>query len=722
MALAGSLPETDPIAAEFSVPQMAAPQPFDFTIGLAKGDRETFARQYGVEIERALQARRSGGMMSSHAQWVGDANPATQATRIEAAGARSVIKSWEQEIQDNWSRYDMQPPDRELPFEGAANYRTGLTRLMTDAILARIMAGVATIRPIFRAEAQEGTFQDIEQAGDVESFLDWSLENEVDFVPWLDDALIQAGVEGAAIGYLTWQTEREHRLVEIVEPSDEPISTDGGTVMKHTTVSRIKEVDEVVEAHPHLDLIPLTDFLVGDPRRKRLRDQPWMGHRSTLYRAELVQLKGQPGSGYFDDEIDDLITGAGNQTTAPSTRDADRGVDQRTGVNTTNQTSQLRMLDKFEVWTLIAWYDWDLDGKPERVVAEIAMPQKRLIRLIKYPYLHNRPFYIPIVLKPRPNSFYPYSLVGDMRMDQDELDALSNQRTDATAIAIASLFMFLYDEQAGFDPGRVKFALGESIKVDGDINHVQVMAKAFKGVQVPGMEIINYILDMARQKSGIHTQQTGGMESKRTTAFEVGAVIQEGNVQFKRMIERVSVALSEIAYQIIALYQQHADRSQPKVFKVLNAAKNPFRTIDVGELAGRWNYRVHGMAIAGQRDLDTRKAFEFLDLGAKHPWIAELVAMDPRRKYAAVRTFLDKIGWPVEETIGREDQFRMLPLIGPGGPGAGPTVDPRVEQMAQKLLAQKGGSPTNGGGSPTSAGPESPGEAGAAAVAEGTGL
>lgn len=709
----------------FDAPQTNPPEQFSFAIGLEQADREKFAKEYGNEIERALQARRSG--FASSYQWIGDADTATKATRVTDPG-RPQLKSWEDEIQDNWARYEMLPPDRMLPFDGAANYRTPLTKWIVDSILARIIAGLATVRPVFRVEAAQSV-DDMARGGRVEEFLDYSLEHELDFVPWLDSALQSAAVEGAAIGYLTWQNKVEHRLVEelqermevVKDPAtDQPMPDGlGGFVQKRVQEVKIVEREDVVESRPNLDLIPFVDFLVADPRRRRLSDQPWMGHRTRLYRAELVQLKGQEG--YFDEEIQNLLDGAGNVSTGPSTDKVEQGVEQRTGVATgSTATPSMKMLDTFDIWPIIAWYDWDQDGKPERVVAEIAMPQKRLIRLIKFPYLHNRPFYIPIMLLPRSNSFMPRALVGDLKMTQDELDAMTNQRSDATAIAIACLFMFLYDDQAGFDPSKVRIGLGESIKVSGDINHIQSLAKAFRGVQVPGMDVVNYLLEMARQLSGIHEMQTGGTDSKRATAFEIGAVIQEGNVKFRRMIERVAIAMAEIAYQVIALYQQHANRVDPKVYKVLNDPENPFRTLEPGELAGRWNYRVHGMAIASQRDLDARKAMEMLQIVEQSTVLQEFLRVDPRRRYHLARVFLDKLGWPVEDIIGKEEQIPQVmgaQAAQAQQERAGRQVPPEVERMVQEMMGRGGA-----GEAPPQQPQSEAGQAGAEAVQEGTGL
>lgn len=666
---------------EIVVPQMEAPQQFDFKIPLQQADLDLVGQKYSMEIERALQARRSGA--AQNFQIIGNVAEAATTAQVVANPRRPSFKSWEDEIQDLWNRYEMVPPDRDLPFDGAANYRTPLTKWMVDAVLARLMAGLATVRPIWRVEAREPAF--INGAGKIEEFLDYVAEEEVNFTEWLDLALIQAGVEGAGIAYVTWITASEHQLIEEVTHVEEAITDEFGAQIgiKKTARSAIVEHDTVIESRPNVDLIPMMDFLVADPRRKHLKDQPWMGHRARLYRAEIAALKGHEG--YFNDQIDKALGGGGYQPGSSSTQKADEGVDARTGIKTVNDFSQMKMLDPFDVWSLTAWYDWDLDGKPERVVLEIVMPSRILIRMIKFPYLHGRPFYVPLVLLPRPHSFYPRSLVGDLRMTQDETDAMHNHRTDATSIAISSLFMFLYDEQAGYDPSRQRISLGESIKIDGDINHIQVLAKSFRGITVPGMDIEQLLIDFGKFLTGIHEMQTGGTNEKRTTAFEVGAVIQEGNVKFRRMIERASEAMAEIAYQIIALYQQHANRSLPKMYKVLNETNSPFREIESGEMFGRWKYRVHGVALAHQRDMDVKKAMDVTQLVSTNPIFAELVMNNPRRKYHVAKTLLDKIGAPVVDIIGTEaEAMSSVPPM----PGGGPTIDPEVEKKVHELQAK----------------------------------
>lgn len=700
-----------PAPVQINVPQETAPQAPSFAIPLEQADRETFAKAYADEIDRALINRRS---VTGSSRFIVSAD-GTKMTEIQGIAAPAVY-TFEDEIRENWDRYELVPPARTPPFDGAANYRTPLTKWSIDSSLSRIAAGTTGTRPIIRVESRPGgdpaiAEMETSKAQKIERFLDYVFEHEINFDEWLDDALLNAGVEGTAIGYLTWDEKREHRLAEIIKDIQTPIVDEEGIAgppgsiigIKNTQVSELEERDEVVFQGPRLDLVSLVDFLVADPRRKSLEEQPWVGHRVRLFYPELEALKGKEG--YFDIEIDEILKGRGNQYTEGSKSPVEMGVEQRTGTMTVD--SNLRMLDWYEVWSLIAWYDWDRDGKPEKVVAEIAMPQRRLIRMIKFPLLHGHVNYIPIRLLPRSNSFYGRALASDLRMTQDEVDAMHNQRTDATSVAIASLFMFLYDEQAGFDPARVRLGLGESIRLEGDINHVKVLADAFRGVNVPGMDIENMLLGFAERLSGISEPQTGKPVEKRATAFEIGAVIQEGNVRFRRMIERVALSIAELTYQIVGLYQQHGHRLEEKFFRVLNDPDSPF-VASPTDLAGRWDYRVHGAALASNMDIDARKAMEMLGMAEQSAILQEFIKQDPVRAWTLAKTVIDRIGWPnAEQIIGtKEDAIKLAQMLkqqppatepeeaeagakpSPSGGGGGPAQ--QVEAVVQQMLAGGG--------------------------------
>ena len=663
-----------PQEATFEVPQAAPPQAPVFAIGLEPSDRETLAHAYAQEILRSLQLRRLG---------------------------TSASKGLEQDLQEYWDRYELVPPTRDLPFEGAANYRVPLTKWVIDSIYGRVFAGLAAVRPYFRVEPTEPG--EAERAARVEEFLDFSAEHELNYAEWLDDALLNAAVEGTAIGHLMWDQLSEHRLAEQVDQIQEPVFDEGGEaltdgyglpILKGSPRSQIVEREDVVFEGPRLSLVPLLDFLVADWRRKNLSEQPWMGHRARLYAPELEAL--QDKEGYFADEIDQILQSMGNQATESTVTVQQEGLETRTGVVESSQPSTLKMLQWYEVWTLIGWYDWDKDGKPERVLMEIAMPSRRLIRLIKYPYLHNRPNYIVLRILPRSGHFLGRSIAADMKMTQDELDAMHNQRTDATAIAIAALFTFIYSDQVSIDLERDKIQLGRPIRIEGDINQFQSLARAFRGVTPPGSDLEQQLLTFAERLSGISDPQAGRPAQGRKTAFEIGAVIQEGNVRFKRYIERCEVALVELAYQVIGLYQQHASRVLPKVINVLNDQKNPFREVEPGEIAGRFNFRAHGAAIASNMDLDAKKAIDLLELADKSSLLNALIMKSPTRAYALAKVVLDKLGGgdiPVEAIIGTEQEAQALAQQAPPEQPGGPEVNPDVEKMVQGMLGGGGGQP-----------------------------
>ena len=658
-----------PAPISFDAPQSAPPEQPVFAIVLEQSDREDLARAYSNEIERSLRVRRLGSTAS---------------------------KGLEQDLQDYWERYELIPPDRELPFEGAANYRVPLTKWVIDSIHGRAYAGLSSVRPTYKVEPMEP--DDSAHAARIEEFLDYVFEQELNYAEWLDDALLNGLVEGTAVGVLNWDVKTEHRLQEDIQEIQEPVPDESGQpmldpygqpIMKRTTKSRIVEREDVSYEGPRLDLVPLLDFLVADWRRKNLAEQPWMGHRTRLYAPELSALRGQEG--YIDEEIDAVLSSTGNQATESVLTAQQAGEEKRTGVVESSQPSSLKMLQWYEIWSLLGWYDWDRDGQPERVVMEIAMPQRRLIRLIKYPYLHNRPNYIVLRILPRTSHFLGRSLAADMRMTQDETDATHNQRTDATAVSIAALFTFLVGEGASLDLERDKIQLGRPIKVEGDVNQIQSLARAFRGVQVPGAELENLLLSFAERLSGISDAQTGRTTTSRTTAFEIGAVIQEGNVRFKRYIERCEVALKELAYQVIGLYQQHADRAMPKVVKVLNDPDNPFRTVEANEIAGRFNYRVHGAAIASNQDLDARKMLELLELVEKSAVLQAFIKINPLNGWNLAKMVLDKLGSgdiPVTDIIGTKEelqaylQAQAAKEAGRPEPGGS---DPRVEQTVQSI-------------------------------------
>ncbi|MDR7534554.1 MAG: hypothetical protein QN162_14630 [Armatimonadota bacterium] len=659
------------IESESFAPPLQGP----YALTLSDAERERLGSYYGDELLRALEERRTGAARSF--QWEGDA---TTARRFEATGGETLgrTKGFEADLQEWWARYEGLPPVRELPFEGAANFRVPLSKWAVDAIHARLVAGLTTVRPYSRVEPLEP--EETQAAADLEEFLDWCKEHELGFELFLDDYLLNAAVEGTAVAYLTWERRERHRLAqETVDQFDETGEFDqitGQPILKRTRVPVLVDQPDVVEEGPRLDLIPLVDFLVADWRRKRLDEQPWVAHRTRLYAHELRALREQDG--YFADAIDELLQGGGSQYTEGTKPPHVASLEERTGI--AEQLSPRADRRWWEIWVITAWYDSDADGKPERVIFEVAMPQRRLIRALKFPYIHGQPPYILCSLIPRPNHVLGRSLVGDLRMVQDEIDAIHNMRTDAVTVAIGSLFTFIHDEMV--DPGldRRRISLGEPMRVEGDINHLQILAKSFRGVNPPGMDIEQMLLGFAERISGISDPQAGRPTEGRKTAFEIGAVIQEGNVRFRQMIRRVAAALAELDYQLVGLYQQYSARVGERIMRVLRRNTDIFQGVD----SGRFRFRIHGAAIASNQDIDAKRALELLQLAEQSGIIQFFVKQDPRRMYHLAKTVLDKAGRgdvPTEAIIGSEAELmafmqRMAMMqqmqVAVGSPPGGP--------------------------------------------------
>lgn len=406
--------------------------------------------------------------------------------------------------------------DREPAFEGGSNTRIPVARIMTDALLFRLVQSHFGVEPYIRINPTSGTHL-IDQAK--------ALETSLDYVNKLSKLLVcgyltikDALITGTGICKTVW--DQEWKLVR-----------DG---KKRKYVLRYN--------CPKPVHIPTEDFIIYPEVNTNIDDADIVGHKfykrwdalqrgiaTGIYREEWVaELEGQSGASENLNQ---------DQNAVPPTKDT--GIDWKD--------------NPFELYELIVSYDLDEDGLNEDYLVTFDRVNKKLIRFMEYPIAFGERWYHAYVPCPVSNSFYGESIVGLLDPLDEEITTLHNQRIDNTTLVNMPMFTCVVGSPAMKDKEKAYPGKIWPVTEDGELKPL---------VQIPPLRD-NYLQDeqrlfeYAKYLSGQSEINLGGLAtSTGRTAYEIEASLAEGSIRIRLQVVLGVEWLRRIAWQEIGLIKQ----------------------------------------------------------------------------------------------------------------------------------------------------------------------
>ncbi len=444
-----------------------------------------------------------------------------------------------QNLEDNvveWERlYEARPktPRKSIPWDGASNLVVPVVGTAVDAVFARIIEAVFGSQKVWAATALSPKWAQIDDP--LERWLNWVASSVLNMPKVCQRWFMGLTKTGTGVAKLEWVTRKRNVTYK-----------DGSGAM----------FKEQITTHngPELRPIPLPDFVYSNDaiHTQDLQTCQWVAERQ-LYTSKL--LKEMETSQIFKDV--EKLTGKERATLTPLEREAQ-----------TNTGIEVITPNDFEIWEVWGSFDVDGDGIPEEIVINFHLETRTVLRAVFNYYRHQeRPYHL-IRFMPRDNSLLGLGIAQMLAPIQEEISTIHNQRIDNATLSNTAVFKARKNSAAAISP--LDIYPGAIIKVDepDDIEPMQIGA--------PHVTLLQEELNsnsIGEKRTGV-SDYTVGRESaaigSNATATSTLALIQEGNKRFKLTISEIRRALTNIAHQIIMLYQQFA-QDQTVMYELFSA-------------------------------------------------------------------------------------------------------------------------------------------------------
>lgn len=569
-------------------------------------------------------------------------------------------------------QYECIPPARDPdigPWEDSADVHTVTTRAHLNTVHARAIHVINGVSPFMKLQAFRRDEQEV--ARDLEDYLDYILTYQVNWPVVMDEAVHVALRDGTAILKPYWK--KETRATKVPRTVDEDFLSemeatpeldeqgsptgrhalpDNTMVTEGDTVHVIHE--ETVADHPAIKVIPLENFVMYPAESLSVDDAALVADR--IYKT-LDDLKRGARDGFYDKQAVDYLLESPPSAVLRGGRqgqDDERLVEE--GIQP--QSTDIYNHGLIELWEGVVRFDADGDGYEEDVCF-LFEPQRRVfLRAQIWPYWFAERNYIPMRPFPRFGRFYGYAIPEILESIQLQDNAVTNQGLDAGTLALSPIIK--QKRTSRTDLSATKLQLGK-------IHFVDAMDDfAIEGFAPPRqdnfMDMQN-IRAMAERLTGASDATMGVQPSKSRTLGETETLLQEGNLNFDVMIQRLQMGTNQpLAQIVLALARQFMPGDQ----EILIAGKPlpDFKLITREMLRAKIGITAHANTLNTNRDLEMQGAEKLVMLSERSPFMQA----DPVRLWSVQARFLDAYGIKDYETyLGtKEDAEKMKDQ--PAGP------------------------------------------------------
>jgi hypothetical protein len=159
--------------------------------------------------------------------------------------------------------------------------------------------------------------------------------------------------------------------------------------------------------------------------------------------------------------------------------------------------------------------------------------------------------------------------------------------------------------------------------------------------------------EMAERVTGASDYSQGQSPSKSRTLGEIQAVLQEGNLKFDVVIQRLQAANNELGQMVLGLNRQFLDAETEYQITRAEGEDPVFATVDKRDLARRVGLRAHGNTLNSNAELELATSEKLYLMSERNPLMADKIT----RIYAVTKNYLEKMGIRhVVPYIGTEEE------------------------------------------------------------------
>jgi len=191
--------------------------------------------------------------------------------------------------------------------------------------------------------------------------------------------------------------------------------------------------------------------------------------------------------------------------------------------------------------------------KNERVIVTVALEAELVIRKIlqRDANMNNQSVLKRQRLFPEEGRSFGTGIHGKMKAIQEGASGVFNRMMNVADVVL--LPWYFYEENAGVQ-GRQEVKPGEGVKVE-DISKIKF--PEFKVNPGQYIEFLRTFFDLWERVMSISEPQIGKQKSEKTTATEIMAVIQEGNIKHNYQAETFKEEFLSIIRTMYDLYYQY---------------------------------------------------------------------------------------------------------------------------------------------------------------------
>ena len=633
-------------------------------------------------------------------------------------------RGWE-EAWDSYEDYYFGEAKETRP-AGLSNLHVPLVQEIVDAADAVMEQVFFTAQPWLQVMPRER--MDVSVMKRREQFLQYGLDVEMHAKERLDPVRWEAAVLGTGVVHLRYLKEmdrlRDQEVYDGLKPDEvnrflqryPAAQRDYPGAYRKLRAGKIVrlnvEFNEARHDAPYVEYVPLRDWLVRDTAEwDALHREQFVGHR---FHLRWDELQAWEEDGYYDDV--DRVKFRRNRETG----DLDEVNDY------TDKTHEI-------ITGTVRWRRRGAD-RERRYLVDFHRESRAILRILRYPYWHNRVNYIPFYYQRNRKYIYGISLVQKIEYQQLEADAIHSLAIDSVSFAALPMFKARTGMEQTFNPLRDGMYPGKvyySANPDSDIQQLTVTASGSLPVLMQLEELTRRHAELA---SGM-TQSLSGLESAadpNAPASKTLQLIQQAMMRIGRYMATFGSSLVELGFQTLELYYQFSPKG--KIFRVMGDQGIPvFPQITRQELRLRADLYPHGTTSALNPEKEKRDNLEALGLLLKEPTIAQ----SPLKRWAAWEMLFDSLGsgWAQKkhtfmpsaeelDMLRKKEQLRLVAeqqqfqsFMGQLQQAAqNPQLAQQLPQLIQQFLSSGQGTPPGGGNGAVPPSAAAPGAPAAAAV------
>ena len=528
------------------------------------------------------------------------------------------------QIKESIEAYDQEEKKTDDPWPGASNITLPLTTISNDNLAPRLASGLIGKQPYIRFEMENDQEQD-PKTKIIETYFNQELQDVVEIeslgINVVEKVLREGTVYPMPRYDLDEETtkdfmfvseeltgDQEAALIAMTVDGKKPIAVGGvwvglnGPILVEKTGTTFEGVK--------VDLVPFNDIFIPDDVDD-WEKAPVIRKVYPTY-AELMDYK-ESRKGYIKDNINiRLLKDEGEKILTDEQQSEDQAY---SGVQVTSK----EVIDCIECYVRYIYQKEDQDKedieswKEERLIAQIALDSKVLIRLIPLKEINfkNQHLIKRVAMFRRQGKSYGVPLHSKIRSIQ-----AGASKTFNMAINIAEMVLipwYLYTDKVGFRGKDTKLKPGVGILVDSTSSD----GLYFPTFNINPSQMFQYIevwMSFWERVISIGNLQMGLPDSKKTTATETLAVIEEGNIKHNYQSKPIRKDFITMIRTIYDLYYQHLPLTKTFLYEGKQVA------IERPAMARPYKFRLTGSTELANKLIERREKEDIYNNAKTEPW------------------------------------------------------------------------------------------------------